>query len=260
MNNVTSCVTNSCTVKESLGTAVPPFRHCNAYHPLVTKNVTTTACGAPVRDRTKFYDDISIGLGVVAGFFVLQRLALKVLAAELTLTNDDWAILVTRLFGVPSEVLNIRGLTANGLGRDIWTVQFDKVTALGHAFLVEETLYFLQVSLLKLSILLFYLRIFPARPVKRLLWGTIAFNCVFGLIFVFVSVFQCRPISFYWTKWDGEHTGKCLDINAIGWSNAAVSIALDFWMLAIPMWQLKNLRMHWKKKVGVGLMFFVGTL
>lgn len=40
---------------------------------------------------------------------------------------------------------------------------------------------------------------------------------------------------------------------------AAVSVALDVWMLAIPLSQLPGLKLHWKKKVSVGLMFFVGT-
>lgn len=42
-------------------------------------------------------------------------------------------------------------------------------------------------------------------------------------------------------------------------ARAAVSVALDVWMLAIPLSQLPGLKLHWKKKVSVGLMFFVGT-
>lgn len=39
-----------------------------------------------------------------------------------------------------------------------------------------------------------------------------------------------------------------------------MSIALDVWMLAIPLWQLRGLKLHWKKKIGVAAMFIVGTL
>lgn len=51
-----------------------------------------------------------------------------------------------------------------------------------------------------------------------------------------------------------------LNANAIGWANAAISVALDVWMLAVPLWNLKRLNLHWKKKVGVAAMFVVGTL
>ena len=162
--------------------------------------------------------------------------------------------------GVPNSVINVHGTTANGLGRDIWTLTPDQITAFGRFFFISEIDYFTEVSLLKLSLLFFYLRIFPGRAVRRLLWGTIVFDILFGVLFVLVSVFQCHPVDFFWTKWDGQHKGSCLDINKVAWVNAGVSITLDLWMLAIPLYQLRNLKLHWKKKVGVGLMFGVGAL
>lgn len=51
-----------------------------------------------------------------------------------------------------------------------------------------------------------------------------------------------------------------MDINALGWANAGISIALDIWMLALPMTQLVNLNLHWKKKLSVAAMFGVGAL
>lgn len=123
-----------------------------------------------------------------------------------------------------------------------------------------EALYFSQVAELKLSLLFFYLRIFPGGMVRRLIWATVGFDALFGLGFLCLTLFQCWPIDFYWTGWDGEHQGVCLDSNRIGWANAAISIALDVWMLALPLSQLPSLQLHWKKKVGVGIMFVVGTL
>jgi hypothetical protein len=77
---------------------------------------------------------------------------------------------------------------------------------------------------------------------------------------VLVAIFQCNPINYFWLKWDGEHKGQCLNINPITWANAIISISLDIWMHAIPLWQLKRLKLGWKKKTGVAAMFFVGTL
>ena len=77
--------------------------------------------------------------------------------------------------------------------------------------------------------------------------------------FVFVGIFQCKPINFYWKNWDGEHTGSCLSVNSLGWSNAVISILLDVFMLGIPISQLIGLQLHWKKKLGAGLMFTVGS-
>lgn len=99
---------------------------------------------------------------------------------------DDFFIVATIVSGIPGSVLNIHGLTANGLGKDVWTVTFKQITDFLHVFYVMEILYFAQVAFLKLSILFFYLRIFPGAGVRRLVWSTIAFDTMFGTIFFFL--------------------------------------------------------------------------
>ncbi|KAH8884971.1 putative PTH11-type G-protein coupled receptor protein [Thozetella sp. PMI_491] len=241
-DEITACVLQNCTLKQGL----------------FTKNITETICEAPIRDNGPLSSNWAIILGCASGFFVVLRFGFK-LWARLAISSDDWWILITLLAGIPSTVVVVHGTTVNGLGKDIWTVPFDSITKFGFFFYILELLYFIQITVLKMSLMFFFLRIFPSPPVRRLLWGTVAFNVVYCLSFVLIGIFQCRPIDFYWTKWDGEHEGTCLNINALVWSNAAVSIALDVWMLAIPLWQLHGLNLQWKKKVGVGLMFCVGT-
>lgn len=226
----------------------------------VTKNVTETICEAPIRNKQQLSYVLTVTFGVISAAMILVRLGFKIFMTHVEPSLDDWFIVITFLSGLPSTIVNTALVIPSGLGKDIWTLTSTQITNFGMYFFIMATLYFLQVTLLKMSLLFFYLRIFPDKMVKRLLWGTIWFNTGFGLFFVFLTIFQCQPVSFYWTKWDGEHEGKCLGINGIAWANAAVSIALDFWMLAIPLFQLRKLQMHWKKKLGVALMFVVGAL
>ena len=189
------------------------------------------------------------------------------LCSKLIIKSDQWKfwfddlfIVITLFSGIPGSVLNVHGLTANGLGKDIWTVTFKQITDFIHVFYVMEILYFAQVALIKLSILFFYLRIFPGTGVRQLIWMTIVFDVIFGTIFFFLAVFQCRPISFYWKRWDGEHPGKCFNVNAMAFANAGISIVLDVWMLCLALSQIISLNLHWKKKFAASLMFSVGTL
>lgn len=135
-----------------------------------------------------------------------------------------------------------------------------------HASLLAYTVwlmlirYFINLAALKLSLLLFYLRIFPSQTIRTLLWCTVVFDILFGVGFTVAGLLECMPLDFFWHMWDGEHQGHCININALGWANAIISIAMDLWMLALPLSQLGGLRLHWKKKVGVALMFCVGTL
>ncbi|ORY70520.1 uncharacterized protein BCR38DRAFT_422325 [Pseudomassariella vexata] len=237
-----ACVLTSCTVRESL----------------VAKNVTQTLCGAPIRDKRVEYNVVSCTLISIAAVVVLFRLGYKKFFTSNDLGLDDWLILLTLISCIPSSALNV-AMANYGLGKDIWTLTPDMITSFAKLFYIIAILYFSEVFLLKLSMLFFYLRIFPGARLQRVIWGTIIFDVLFGISFVLAATFQCTPISYNWTNWSGDGEGKCVNINAIAWANAAISIALDLWMLALPLSQLPSLDLHWKKKVGVGIMFCVGT-
>ena len=199
-------------------------------------------------------------MGVISGFFVLLRLGFKLFIIKVSPGLDDLFILITTLGGVPSTVLSVYGLIANGLGQDIWTLSYDMITNFGRFFYVMTILYFGHVTFLKMSLLFFYLQIFPGPLVRLLLRGTVAINGIFGLTFILLGIFPCNPISYFWYKWDGEHLGTCLSINGIAWANAIISITFDCWMLGLPLWQLRSLQLNWKRKAGVGIMFSTGAL
>lgn len=222
-------------------------------------NLTAEGCGQPIRDRSRAYIILDNTFGTISGLFVFQRVAYKIWT-KVGLGGDDLMAIATILVGIPSTVISAYKVTDHGLGRDIWTLTPAQITNFGLYFWIMEILYFLEVSMLKLSLLLFYIRIFPGKTVRGLLWATFAACSAFGLSFALVAVFQCTPVKFYWEKWDGEHHGTCLNINSLAWSNAAISIAIDIWVLTIPLWQLKDLNLDWRRKVGVGMMFCVGAL
>jgi hypothetical protein len=172
---------------------------------------------------------------------------------------DDYTIILTLLAGVPSVVMIDKGALPNGLGRDVWTVPFEQITNFVRWLYVLEILYFFQLTLLKLTLLFFFLRIFPKTIVRNLLKGTIAFTILYGIAFIIAAVFQCRPISHYWNSWDLEHKGQCININGLAWTNAGISIVLDVWMLVLPLWEVFKLQLSFRKKISVALMFLVGT-
>ncbi|KAI9148921.1 CFEM domain-containing protein [Paramyrothecium foliicola] len=240
--NVTLCVSAECSVPDALA----------------TRNTSLTNCGAPVRDRSGEYVVLSNTMVVVAAVCVIIRLSYKIFSG-LELGLDDWLILVTIISAIPSAVITVRGAAPNGLGKDIWTLTPVEITNVLFYFYHMAYLYFLLVALVKLSIISFYIRIFPGRAVQRLLWGTFVFTIVWALTFIFTVILQCQPISYFWTQWERTHNGRCASASRISWSHASLNIALDLWVLAIPLWQLKGLHLHWKKKLGVAIMFGVGT-
>jgi hypothetical protein len=52
-------------------------------------------------------------------------------------------------------------VTFTGLGRDIWTIEFDNITLMLKYFYFDQYIYQLIIVMTKISIVLLYLRIFP---------------------------------------------------------------------------------------------------
>ncbi|KAH7155938.1 hypothetical protein EDB81DRAFT_840170 [Dactylonectria macrodidyma] len=236
------CVAESCTLKESL----------------VTTNLSMTACDVPVRDNSRAIVTGVITLTAISALFVVQRFFSKIFWRA-GIDMDDWCILLAYLVCLTNTLFVICGAVRNGLGRDIWTLSPAEITAFGIYFYAGGLCYLAVLTFLKISLLLFYLRIFPTRSVRRILWGTVILNAAVGIAFFLAFAFQCHPVSYFWYQWDGEHEGQCTDSNVTVWTHAALGITIDIWMLAVPLSQLRSLNLDWKKKVGVGIMFCVGA-
>ncbi|TWU74313.1 hypothetical protein ED733_005756 [Metarhizium rileyi] len=111
-----------------------------------------------------------------------------------------------------------------------------------------------------LSLSLFYLYFFPGKTIRRLLMGTAIFNVLFVFTFVTTGIFQCSPVSRYWTQYvDRNASGYCININSFASIHGAFKIAIDVWMIVLSLSQIQRLELHWKKRVGVTFMFLLGT-
>ncbi|KAH7176948.1 putative integral membrane protein [Dactylonectria macrodidyma] len=223
-----------------------------------TKNGTMTLCGAPDRRASTNLRAITTSFAIISSLFVIQRFAFR-LYTRLGLGPDDWVALLAGVFTTAANCLVLYGLIPSGIGSDVWVLNFSQIYDFGMFFVICEIVYFADIALLKLSLLFFFLRIFPAAGIRRVLWATMAIIGAFGFAFVFAAIFQCQPVSFSWKSWDGEHLRQCIDVNAMAWANATISIALDIWMLAIPLAQVRALHLNLKKKIAVAAMFCVGT-
>lgn len=204
----------------------------------------------PIRDRSAGSKPLIVALTVVSSLFIFQRFAFK-FYAKLELGPDDRTTLVMFILNIPVAI-TFGFLMANGLGRDVRNVSFSHIASFFKAFYAVGLLYFAQITLLKLALLFFYLRIFPGILVRRLLWSTVVLNGLYSVIFILVTGFPCKPISHFWNVRDGEHNGHCASMKGIIWSSSLLSISLDIWMLSIPLSQIMTLNLGWKERFRLG--------
>lgn len=114
--------------------------------------------------------------------------------------------------------------------------------------------------MLKIVFLLLYLRVFPDKALRKVIYLMIFLCVCYGFIFVGVSVFQCQPVSGAWEQWDGTWEGSCNNINLQGWTSAVINIIFDVITLSLPLVPLWKLNMAFRKKIQVMIMFSVGFL
>lgn len=122
-------------------------------------------------------------------------------------------------------------------------------------------MYFTSAVFLKTSLILLYYRIFGVvrwfRWLLAVVWVAIL---LYFVISSFVTVFNCRPIAFYWDK--SITNGACIEENPIlqvKWIGVA-NLLTDFvvWSLSLPMvWRL---HLSWRQKLSLSFVFLIGLL
>lgn len=119
-------------------------------------------------------------------------------------------------------------------------------------------LYVISAPLIKLSIILFYRRIFG---MTYSIWF-----CVFLTVGYFVSgiiafLVCCRPVSYYWTQFTKPEGGKCVyDLYNFYISYAGVNVVTDVAILLVPMPIVWSLQMRRAQKLLVCGILLIGGL
>ncbi|KAL4803358.1 hypothetical protein BDV18DRAFT_144636 [Aspergillus unguis] len=235
------CMVSNCTVKESL----------------TAQNVSYTTCDYPATENTGVFPIINIVGLVVAILSVVMRVTNSVVARQLKL--DDYAIVVSLFVAIAISAITFP-LKTLGLGKNMWTIPFHDIYEALKLFLVAGALYTACTALVKVSVLLFYLRIFPNRLLRLATFVSLGIIIAWGAVYVFAEIFWCSPVSYFWTQWDREHVGKCFDHDALLLSHAGINMFLDITVVLLPMPVLARLQMSLEKRVGMCVMFATGLV
>ncbi|KAI3548704.1 CFEM domain-containing protein [Colletotrichum filicis] len=209
-----------------------------------------TSCRVPVRRNTD-QGPITWTLFSIALVALAARLISKIpsLNPAFSFGWDDWLILASTLALIPADI-GSQILIGIGLGQDIWMVSPDNITQILLLFFVEELLYSFVVAVTKLSILIFYLRLFAETWFRVVCYVMLGVTTVYGIGQILAIVLVCSPVSYNWTQWDGEHQGKCGNVNLMAFINGGVNIAIDFILFILPVTQFITVSWTLKKKIG----------
>ncbi|KAF6823495.1 CFEM domain-containing protein [Colletotrichum musicola] len=229
---------------------------CTRLETLKVARIQADACQKPVRERKV---DILAPMAIqITGFLAVP---LRLYARWSTMhrfATDDWIMLVC---GVLFAVFVVLGQLAGAIafGEDIWMVSADELTLGLKIFFIDESFYLVCLGLTKISVLFFYLRIFPNKTFRRATYWTMGYIILTTTVLLFMQIFQCIPFEFNWVGWKGDFgPHQCLNINTLAFVAGGLSISHDVIILILPLPLLIRLNMSWRKKSGIGFMFSLG--
>jgi len=123
---------------------------------------------------------------------------------------------------------------------------------------VNNTLYVTLTILVKVSLLVFYLRLFPQRKFRIACWIVLAYILAGSIAWLFTLFFQCLPISANWNIYAKDP--NCHNVQIIQYLSAAMHISQNLLILLLPLPIVVKLKVDLRKKVSLVAMFSLGAL
>ncbi|KAM7211169.1 hypothetical protein V8F06_013450 [Rhypophila decipiens] len=236
-----SCILASCPVREALSAA----------------NITSIQCGhTPAKDNSFFAPVVTFA--VLAGISVTLRPVARLITKNRFWWDDLFNLVAAAIcfvvFGITKHAINL------GLGTEMWAVPPDNIPVILAFSFMFMLLYGLCRFFTRLSIIMFYFRVFGLTDARPYLIGIFVFNILFVIVFIFVMCFQCTPLSHFWLRWDGIHPGYCINANTYTLALGVIEAAEDLVLIALPFPFLQTLKLTWAKRFSVSFMFAIGLL
>ncbi|KAH8676145.1 hypothetical protein BX600DRAFT_546837 [Xylariales sp. PMI_506] len=162
--------------------------------------------------------EITAGLSIVLVAIVLPtlgRLYLRMFLSRLRFGADDLATIVAAIMGIIYTTLQIV-MVENGGGMHIWDVTYKEYNIFNYYGVIEETIYYVTVGFIKISLTLFIRRL-ADRVSKFWIWFCDIFLVTlvaYIILGIFWPLFACNPAR---SQWDKLYAGQlaapptCLD-------------------------------------------------
>ncbi|KAI0388082.1 hypothetical protein F5Y04DRAFT_286980 [Hypomontagnella monticulosa] len=240
LGEITECVMASCSIRDQLA----------------TKKFSAESCGVVGEDRGSLIRIIAITFGALGLVAFILRCAARLIGPH-DWGHDDSVMCVVMCLEIAFTCISVP-ISQKGLGKDMWFVPHDDITEILRLYFYDELIYITSLALTKVSILFFYLKVFPKRSFRLCCYALIIMNLVYAATYDFLLIFQCDPIPGAWKFWDGEFEAKCISINVLAWSAAAINIALDVAVIVLPLPELFKLSLSLRKRLQIIAMFAVG--
>ncbi|KFY13587.1 hypothetical protein V492_03149 [Pseudogymnoascus sp. VKM F-4246] len=199
---------------------------------------------------------ISITTIILAGITVGARISTRLIrGAAFQIWWDDYSIFFGLIFSIILAIAEIEAVV-NGYGEHSNDLGPDQTAVALKWFYVAQIFYKLVITFNKLSLLLFYLRIFPSRTFRFLTWIGLVVVGATGITFIAGTIWQCHPLPYFWDR--RIKGGHCIRSAPWWQSYSAIQIATDVFILVLPIPSLASLSLKFRHKMALIGVFALG--
>ncbi|KAF7533841.1 hypothetical protein G7054_g6730 [Neopestalotiopsis clavispora] len=199
----------------------------------------------------------TIVMSILSTFMVGARMAIRWSRFHLGL--EDWLIITCMPFMYAIATTALIAVYRGGLGYSIMDlIQKDQniIVISMQCLMAMEVLYSILITLVKLSVLVMYRRVFPTTLVLRGTYVLGALSIAWWIAVILVTFLQCTPLNGMWELFTVKTT--CMDKLGLFIGNAIPNLSIDVLILALPLYEVARLQMTKLKKTGILAIFLLG--
>ncbi|KAF2498225.1 hypothetical protein BU16DRAFT_287634 [Lophium mytilinum] len=197
-----------------------------------------------------------ITLMIIGTVSVVLRFMARMKPGQVQLAMDDWLIVGALIFAWGTGICSLLSINYGG-GKHLWALKTSEFTQVWKLLFGYVMIYATAVTLTKVSILVFYRRIFGI---------TYSFYvCMFLAIGYWITIIVvdnvgCQPLSFFWTQYtDPTAIGTCINFPKFFFGNGIAAMLIDVIILGVPVPIVWGLQMARSQKVAVVSILLLGS-
>ncbi|KAI2480482.1 hypothetical protein Ptr902_07521 [Pyrenophora tritici-repentis] len=206
--------------------------------------------------------DIMVGLSIVMTIIGVSCVALRVYTRGVIVRNmgpEDWTMIAATVCTVVFLVEIVAGAKELKLGFSAMSMTPTQMVNNIKLVLAIVVTYKLIMTLIKISILLIYLRLAVTSTFKRLCQGSIALLAVYQVVVIIVVFTQCTPLYKMWDFFN-KVEGTCIDSNVFYHVTSIFHIIMDLWIIGLPVKLIMSIPRPPREKIALYIIFGLGIV
>ncbi|CAO2652639.1 Nn.00g009220.m01.CDS01 [Neocucurbitaria sp. VM-36] len=206
--------------------------------------------------------DVMIGVSAAMTLIGVTCVALRVYTRGFIVRNmgiEDWTMIAAATLTIVFLLELIAGAKEFKAGFSGMSITPEQMISNLKLILAIIVVYKMTMTLIKISILLIYLRIAVNRTFEYLCKGTMCLLAIYQFIVFVIVPAQCTPLHKLW-DFTGQVQGHCINANAFYHATSAFHIVMDIWILVLPLKLILRIPRPPREKLALIIIFSLGII